>query len=117
MITIFGVIIIAGILLFTIKLGCKEMNTLTKLGKIHLVIVSLINLIVVGKLLSVTMNGNDKAIIFLIFGYVFLIILNGLVWLVLHLAKKKACKIYKILTFGLVFLFPPTLILSTVFEC
>ena len=85
---------------------------MTKKDKIHLVIISIINLGIVSKLVSVAWEGNDKAIILVIFGYPTLILVNGLLWLTLRMLKRQENKVYKITTIGLAVLFFPTLIIS-----
>lgn len=115
MITLISVVIIAGIILFAMKFGFTGLNQLTKSNKIHLTILAIINLIVIGKLVGMAWEGNDKAIILVIFGYATLTILNGLVWLTLKILKRPEYKIYKISTIGLAILFIPTLIASSMY--
>ena len=88
---------------------------MTKVNKIHLTIISIINLIFVAKIISIVWEGNDKAIILVIFAYPILIIINGLVWLTLRLLKRPEYEIYKMTTIGLAILFIPTLILSCLY--
>jgi len=88
---------------------------MTKITKIHLTIISLINLTLILKMISIAWEGNDKAIILVIFGYPTLTIVNALVWLTLRLLKRPEFKIYKITTIGLTILFIPTLIASTMY--
>lgn len=115
MITVISVVIIIGIILFAMKFGFTGLNQLTKSYKIHLTILSIINLIVIGKMVGVAWEGNDKAIILIILGYTTLTILNGLVWLVLKILKRPEYKIYKISTIGLTILFMPILIASSIY--
>jgi len=115
MIILISLIIVAVIILFAIKFSFIGLNQLTKLNKIHLTIITIINLIIIGKLIGVAWEGNDKAIILVIFGYTTLTILNGLVWLILRILKRPEFKIYKITTIGLAALFIPTLILSSMY--
>lgn len=115
MITLISIVIIAGIILFAIKFGFTGLSQLTKSSKIHLTILSIINLIVIGKLISIAWDGNDKAIILVIFGYPALTIINGLVWLTLAILKRPEYKIYKTSTIGLAILFIPTLIASSMY--
>lgn len=88
---------------------------MTRVGKIHLAIILTLNLVLVVKMVSVAWQGNDKAIILVLFGYPILIILNGLVWLILRLLKRPEHKIYKIATLGLLALFIPTLFVSSMY--
>ncbi len=88
---------------------------MTKISKIHLTIISIINLALILKMISIAWAGNDKAIILVIFGYPALIIVNALVWLTLRILKRLEYKIYKITTVGLAVLFIPTLILSSLY--
>lgn len=93
----------------------RENIILTNRDKIHLIIISIINLGLIFKLINIAWEGNDKAIILVIFGYPTLIILNGLVWLILGVLKRPESKIYRILTIGLTVLFIPTLIISSMY--
>ena len=88
---------------------------MTKISKIHLAIISLINLALILKMISIAWEGNDKAIILVIFGYPTLTIVNALVWLTLRILKRPEFKIYKITTAGLGILFIPTLIASSMY--
>ena len=88
---------------------------MTKVNKIHLTIISIINLIFVAKIISIVWEGNDKAIILVIFAYPILTIINGFVWLTLRLLKRPEYEIYKMTTIGLAILFIPTLILSCLY--
>jgi hypothetical protein len=88
---------------------------MTKISKLHLTIISLINLALILKMISIAWEGNDKAIILVIFGYPTLTIVNALVWLTLRILKRPEFKIYKITTVGLAILFIPTLIASSMY--
>ena len=83
--------------------------------KIHLIIISIINLSIIFKLIVTAWNGNDKGIILVVFGYIALIIINCIIWLTLRTLKRPENKIYKIVTFGLVLLFIPTVIISSLY--
>jgi len=82
---------------------------MTKTDKAHLLIIATVNLILVSKMVTIAWEGNDKAIILIIFGQPALIFINSLVWLTLKLLKRKEYKIYKITTLGLIALFIPAL--------
>ncbi len=88
---------------------------MTKADKIHLFVISMINLAIIFKLISIAWSGNDKAIILIVLGYPVLIIINGLIWLVLKIIKKQQSKIYKIGTIGLVVLLVPTILISMMY--
>ena len=83
-----------------------------KAERIHFVIISLLNFSVIFKLVSVAWNGNDKGIILVVFGYVALILVNGIVWLLFTILKRPEKRIYKITCLGLLLLFIPTVIIS-----
>ena len=88
---------------------------MTKISKIHLTIISVINLALVVKMISIAWGGNDKAVILVIFGFPILTIVNALVWLTLRILKRPEYKIYKMTTIGLAVLFIPTLIVSSMY--
>jgi hypothetical protein len=88
---------------------------MTKFTKIQLIIVSLINLTLVLKMISIAWKGNDKAIILVIFGYPTLIILNALIWITLRILKRPEYEIYKLTTIGLAILFIPTILATSMF--
>ncbi len=85
---------------------------MTKTEKIHLILISLINFCVIFKLISSAWNGNDKGIILVIFGYIALIIINGIAWLLFKVLKRPEKEIYKITSVGLLLFFIPTVIIS-----
>lgn len=85
------------------------------ISKIHLIIILAINLILILILINFTWNGNDKAIILTVIGYLLLIIINAIIWLVLNYYKKSEYRIYKITTISLVILFIPMLIVSSMY--
>ena len=88
---------------------------MTTRDKIHLTIVSLINVTLILKMISTAWEGNDKSIILVILGYPTLIFVNALIWLIFRIFKKPEFKIYKITTFGLVILYIPTSISSSMY--
>jgi hypothetical protein len=83
----------------------KELN--------HLIFVSIINLILVGLLVKTSWDGNDKAIILVIFFYPVLIFVNLIIWMTLSGKRKVESKIYKATTIGLIILFLPILMIAT----
>ena len=115
MIALIGIIVIAGLIFLAIKFGFGSLSQLTKSNRIQLTIISIVNLVIIGKLIIIAWEGNDKAIILVIFGYPILMILNGLVWLILGILKRPELNIYKITTLGLAALFIPTLILASMY--
>lgn len=82
------------------------------MNKIHLAIALLINILVVSKLIHFSWVGNDKAILVVGFYYFILILLNMMSWLILDYFKRKAARIYKISTVGLIILIIPILVVS-----
>lgn len=115
MLTLKSIVVIAGIILFAMKFGFTGLSQLTKSNKIHLTILSIFNLMIIGKLVGMAWDGNDKAIILVIFGYPALTILNGLICLTLAILKRPEYQIYKTSTIGLAILFIPTLIASSMY--
>lgn len=88
---------------------------MTKISKIHLTLISLINLTLILEMINIAWEGNDKAIILVILSYPILTIINGLIWLILKILKNPYFKVYKISTIGLAILFIPTLITSSLY--
>jgi hypothetical protein len=64
-------------------------------------------------MISIAWDGNDKAILVVIFVYPILTILNAIVWTILRVLKRPEFKIYRITTIGLAILFVPTLFMSS----
>jgi hypothetical protein len=79
----------------------------------HLVFASIIKLILVGLLLKTSWNGNDKAIIYVIFFYPLLILVNLIIWMTLSSKRNPDSKIYRATTIGLIILFLPILLMVT----
>lgn len=79
---------------------------------IHQAISVFINLFLIGQLIKQAWDGNDKAIILVIFLYPILIIVNSLIWWVLSKKRKKESKIYKLTTIGLIILFLPSIVIA-----
>lgn len=86
-----------------------------KKDKIHLSIISIINFSLIIKLVVSAWNGNDKAIILVVFGYIALILINSIIWLLLKKLKRPENKIYKIVITGLALLFIPTVIIASLY--
>jgi len=82
---------------------------------IHQAISVFINFFLVGQIIKQVWDGNDKAIILLIFLYPILIIVNSLIWWVLSKKRKKESKIYKLTTIGLIILFLPSLVIASMY--
>jgi hypothetical protein len=85
------------------------------ISKPHLIVVAIVNLAIVARLINMAWDGNDKAILFVIFCYPVLIIANGAVWMVLRLAKHPAYTIYKITTIALLLLYIPVLGIASLY--
>lgn len=85
---------------------------MSKTEKLHLIIISVINFIVIFKLISSAWNGNDKGIILVIFGYTTLIFINGIVWLIFKILKRPEKEIYRITSAWLILLFIPAIVIS-----
>jgi hypothetical protein len=115
MITLISITVIAIAILFAMKKRFKGLSQLTESSKIHLIILSLFNLIIIGILVSMVLDGNDKSIILLILGYPALTFLNGIIWLILAILKRPEYKIYQTTTIWLCILFIPTLIASSMY--
>ena len=81
-------------------------------NRTHLIIVSIINLAVILSLINMAWEGNDKAILAVIFGYLALTLVNAVIWLILGILKKPAHRIYKLSTLCLIIFFVPALIAS-----
>jgi RsiW-degrading membrane proteinase PrsW (M82 family) len=79
----------------------------------HLIFASIINLILIGLLVKTSWDGNDKAIILVIFFYPLLILINLIFWFTLSSKQKPESKIYRTTTIGLIILFLPVLILAS----
>lgn len=84
-------------------------------NKLHFVIVSVINCALIINLIRLAWQANDKGIILVVFGYPFLIFINGLFWFFLRMLKKRAYKIYRFSTIGLILFFIPAIILSMMY--
>ena len=115
MTTLITITAIAIAIIFAIEYRFKGLSQLTESSKIHLIILSLFNLIIIGILISMVLDGNDKSIILLILGYPDLTLLNGIIWLILAILKRPEYKIYQTTTIWLCILFIPTLIASSMY--
>lgn len=115
MTTLITITAIAIAIIFAIEYRFKGLSQLTESSKIHLIILSLFNLIIIGILISMVLDGNDKSIILLILGYPALTLLNGIIWLILAILKRPEYKIYQTTTIWLCILFIPTLIASSMY--
>ena len=71
------------------------MENIKKSTKIHFLITSVINLLLVSKLLlDVSNNGGCKSILFIVIPIPLLIALNGIIGVILYLFKSPAYQIY-----------------------
>lgn len=90
----------------------NTIREMTKNHKIHLLICSLINLILILIIITSIREGNDKEVVFLVLSYPILIIVNAFIWLILRIFKRPEYKIYKYPTIGLFIFLIPTIIAS-----
>lgn len=88
---------------------------MTDRQKIHLLLVMMINLVIVGLLIRQAWEGNDKAIILVIFFYPLLILVNAIVWGLLRAFRRAEFKVYRMTTIVLVILFIPAVFLATMY--
>ena len=79
----------------------------------HSIVVFIINAAVVMWLVKTSWEGNDKAIILVIFFYPLLILVNGLVWMALSSKRKPESKVYRGMTIGLLIMFLPVLFIAS----
>jgi len=79
----------------------------------HLIFATIINLVLTGVLIKTAWDGNDKAIIFVVFFYPILILVNLIIWITLSSRRKSEFKIYRVTTIGLIILFLPVLIVAS----
>lgn len=87
-----------------------------KVSKIHFTIILILNLVLVLKMISIAWEGNDKALLIIILGHLTLTILNSTVWLILKFLKLQEYFIYKVNTIGLLLLFIPAIIISSLYS-
>lgn len=66
-------------------------------------------------MISIAWEGNDKALLIIILGYLILTILNSTVWLILKFLKIQEYFIYKVSTIGLLLLLLPAIIISSLY--
>ncbi len=97
------------------SLADRKTHYMNKASKFHLILVSIVNLAIIARLINMAWDGNDKAILIVIFCYPLVIIANAAVWLILWLTKHPSYKIYKITTIGLLILLIPTICLSSLY--
>jgi hypothetical protein len=81
----------------------------------HLIIALILNVLLVGLLIKKTWDGNDKAIVLVIFLYPLLILVNLIFWITLSSKRKPESRIYRAMTIALIILFLPVLIMATSF--
>jgi hypothetical protein len=82
--------------------------------KIHLTVVSIINLIFIGTMIHAAWKGNDKAILLVLVGYPVLTLFNAFILFILRIFKRPESGIYKITTIALIALFIPVLLISSI---
>ena len=74
-----------------------------------------VNLTVIIFLIKAAWEGNDKAMLLVLFFYPVLIVINSLVWLVLRTLKKSDARIYGTLAVWLTILFVPVLLIAAMY--
>jgi hypothetical protein len=90
----------------------RYMNTM---NKIHLAIISSINLILVILMIRTAWQGNDKAILVIVLLYPILTFLNAVIWFVLFVFQRRESKLYKWSTVGMIALFIPALMVASMY--
>ncbi|HSY60717.1 MAG TPA: hypothetical protein VK796_02525 [Cytophaga sp.] len=85
------------------------------MNKIHLAIISSINLILVSLMIRAAWQGNDKAILAIVLLYPILTFLNAVIWFVLFVYQQKVSKLYKWSTIGMIVLFIPALAIASMY--
>ena len=113
MIVLLFAIFFIGLIFMVGRNRFKDLYLLSNSQKIHLIILSVINLTMIIWLIDSVRVPNDKAMILLIFGYPLLTVLNALVWVILKIFRRPEQRIYKMTTISLIVLFFPILFLST----
>ena len=89
----------------TLKMTLKEIC--------HWIIGIAVSLTVTIFLIRTAWQGNDKAILLVMFYYPILIIANALAWTVLRLLRQQEAKIYGTIALCLVILFAPVLYIAS----
>ncbi|WP_276373965.1 hypothetical protein [Chryseolinea sp. H1M3-3] len=79
----------------------------------HWIVGTAVSLTVTIFLIKTAWEGNDKAIILLMFYYPALIVANVLVWAVLRIFKQQEARIYGTIALCLVILFAPLLYIAS----
>ena len=115
MIVLISIMAVVAFIIMAIKIGFPSLKQLTKSNKIQLTIISIINIIIIVKLISIAWTGNDKGIIIVLFGHIALTVINAVVWLVLRIINRKEFMIYYITTLILAVLYIPTMILASIY--
>ena len=73
----------------------------------------IVNLAIIFGLIRFAWHGNDKAILVIIIFYFVLILLNALIWFILHLLQKTTKSIFRFSTLGLILCYFPVILIST----
>jgi|GEM_PF-1913965 len=82
-------------------------------SKIHLAIVSIINLTLIVIMIHTAWKGNDKAILLVLVGYSVLTLFNAFILFILLIFKRPESGVYKFMTIALLALFIPVLLISS----
>lgn len=88
---------------------------MTDRQKIHLLLNMTINLVIVGLLIRQAWEGNDKAIILMIFVYPLLIIINAIIWGTLRSFRRTESEKYRLTTLALLVLLIPAVLIATMY--
>lgn len=86
------------------------MKTITK---IHLLIISLINLILIGLMIRNVWHGNHNVIAIIWILYPIQTFVNATVWFILFIYQRSESKIYKWSTIGMIAAFIPTILIAS----
>ena len=83
--------------------------------RVHFLLATLINLLIVGVLIYKVWEGNDKATLLILLFYPLLTLTNLAAWIVLRALRRKAAHVYKTTNLLLLLLFIPALLLSSLY--
>ena len=84
-------------------------------NKIHLAIISTINLVLILFMIRTAWAGNYNAILIIWIGYHILTSLNSMLWFMLFGFQRPESRLYKWSTIGLIVLFIPVLIVASMY--
>ena len=81
-------------------------------NKIHLAIISTINLVLILFMIRTAWTGNYNAILIIWIGYPILTALNLMLWFMLFVFQRPESRLYKWSTIGLIALFIPAVTIA-----